>query len=590
MTPQAASVNPVVAAQVEAVRRRFGLWCRDDHTFLRVTGPDAASWLHSQTSNHVLALDQGHGHANAILDRQGRLQAHFTLHRWDDEFWLIVEKTQAPTLLEQFEKHLFIEQVTIESTGDSLEQVVIQGPRALGFLASLLGPDEAVASELLPQTPWGCHPVELLGHEVLAFRLSPSGEDGYLFVAEQGEGKALLHELMERAAQWDACIVDTEAQEVLRIEAGIPKFGVDIDATHPIPETTLERTAVSYDKGCYLGQEVVARLRTYGSVKQALMGLLIGPFDGDWPPIGAALRIGGKKVGALMSHVLSPTLGAPVALAYLDRDRRVPGTEYAFEVEGRPTALNATAKVLPLYEAASREERAEALYHDALAIFERDLEDEDESAIPLLKEAILLCPAYEDAYEVLGVILHRHHRIEEAIHYMKILAKLNPDCVMAHTNLSVFYVAKGLIEDAEIEKAQAAVLQIRKISDEARAKEMADHERERIAREAGERIEMFIEVLSIDPEDPVATFGLGKAYMQLNRYEDAAPYFEKAADLQKDYSAAYLSLGKCHEFLGYIEEATEAYRNGIAVAGRKGDLMPMREMERRLHAIAAGRK
>ena len=584
------SVDPPVAAQVEAARHRFGLWRRDDHTFIRITGPDAASWLQSQTSNHVLALESGHGHANAVLDRQGRLQAHFTLHRWDDEFWLIVEKTQVSTLLEQFEKHLFIEQVTIEPTGESLEQVVIQGPRALAFLASLLGPDEAVASELLPQAPWGCHPVELLGREVLAFRLSPSGEDGYVFVAEEGDGDALLVDLFERAKIWDTSIVEPEAQEILRIEAGVPKFGIDMDATHPIPETTLERTAVSYDKGCYLGQEVVARLRTYGSVKQALMGLVFDPFDGAWPVSGTILRIGGKKVGTLMSSADSPTLRAPIALAYLDRDRRVPGTKLAFEIEGRASALNATVKVLPLYEAASREERAEALYHDALAIFERDLEDEDESAIPLLKEAILLCPAYEDAYEVLGVILHRHHRIEEAIHYMKILAKLNPDCVMAHTNLSVFYVAKGLIEDAEIEKAQAAVLQIRKISDEARAKEMADHERERIAREAEERIEMFIEVLSIDPEDPVATFGLGKAYMQLNRYEDAAPYFEKAADLQKDYSAAYLSLGKCLEFSGRIEEAEVAYREGIAVAGRKGDLMPMREMERRLHAIAAERK
>ena len=86
-------------------------------------------------------------------------------------------------------------------------------------------------------------------------------------------------------------------------------------------------------------------------------------------------------------------------------------------------------------------------------------------------------------------------------------------------------------------------------------------------------------------EDPVATFGLGKAYIMLHQYEDAIPHLKRAVEVQSDYSAAYLELGKCHEFLGLAATAAEVYREGIAVANRKGDLMPMREMERRVKGL-----
>jgi tetratricopeptide (TPR) repeat protein len=349
----------------------------------------------------------------------------------------------------------------------------------------------------------------------------------------------------------------------------------------------LERHAVSYEKGCFLGQEVVARLRAYGAVKQALMGLVVesaphGPLNAD-----AVLFIDGKRVGQLKSSTFSPTLNAVIALAMLDRNHRTPGAVHAFMTESG-MAFRARVVVLPFYEAQSRGERARELYNDALARFERDAEDVDPSAIPLLKEAVLLDPAYEDAYEALGVILHRQHRVDEAIHYMQRLARINPNCLMAHTNLSVFYVAKGMIEAAEEEKAKAAVLGIQRASDERKAKELAEAERRRLEHEARERIGMFLEVLEIDPDDAVATFGLGKAYIQLNQYAEAIPHLTRATEVQKDFSAAYLNLGKCHEFMGDPENAAIAYHRGIEAASRKGDLMPLREMERRLNALAEG--
>ncbi len=114
--------------EIRAVRTSVGVWLRDDYTFVRISGPDAASWLQSQTTNDVEALTSGQGHHNALLDRQGRLQAHFTLHRWEDEFWMLLEAAQAPRLLEQLDAHLFIEDAQVEETGGDLDQVVLQGP------------------------------------------------------------------------------------------------------------------------------------------------------------------------------------------------------------------------------------------------------------------------------------------------------------------------------------------------------------------------------------------------------------------------------------------------------------------------------
>jgi folate-binding protein YgfZ len=592
--------DDTIANEVHAVRTSLGLWTRNDHTFVRITGADAASWLQSQTTNDVLALKSGEGHHNAALDRQGRLQAHFTLHRWAGEFWMLVERAQSVHLLQHLDAHLFIEDAKMEETGGELDQLVIQGPKSLLFLAHVLGTDHVATNDLLPHTLHGVHPVELAGVEALAFRESPAGEDGYVLVLEKGKGRALLDELLSRAHEFglDALEVSPAAQEILRIEAGLPRFGADIDNTQVIPETSLERDCISYTKGCYLGQEVVARLKTYGSPKRALMGLLVRN-TGNPPashalnahPIVTNLLIDGKSIGQITSTCFSPTLNAYIALASLDRDHRTPGQSLPTSISFGSTLSFSKEKVevraLPFYEAPSREDRAHTLYDRALQLFQHDPDDINPAAIPLLEEALLLHPRFEDAYEVLGVILHRQGRTDDAIGIMRQLAALNPDCLMAHTNLSVFYVAKGLIPEAEEEKAKAAVLQIQRAGAERVARETADAERRRIEDEARERIRMFIEVLDIDPDDPLATFGLGKAYIQLNQFAEALPHLTRATQLQKDYSAAWLDLAKCHEFLGHTADAVATYRLGIAAAARKGDLMPMREMERRLKALEA---
>lgn len=569
--------------EIEAVRTNGGLWIRHDHTVVRLTGRDAAGWLQSQATNAVVSLNTGQGNAQALLDRQGRVQVIFTAHRWEDEFWLVMDRSQVAAFLARIESHVILEDVQAVDVGQDAPQICLEGPRT-PVLLHALSADPHSEMPVLPGQLYEVHPCRLLDREVLCFRMSESREDGYLLIADAGETEGLFEDLAAEAALLGMPEVSEAARETLRLESGWPIPGRDIDAGTLLPATPQAREAVDYGKGCYLGQEVVARLRAYGSVKHALSVLLATAPDCQFPTPGTVLLVSGARVGEIRRSGYSPTLGRWLALAYLDREHRVPGALWEFQTEDG-LRFEARAAVWPAIEPPSRSAFARRMYEEALAAFEADHDDEHDAAISLLREVVVLDPTLEDAYEALGVILHRHQRTDEAIEVMLQLERLNPNAVMVHSNLSVFYVAKGMIAEAEAEKAKAQQLEFRRELDERAAERAAQAERIRLRAEAEQRIGMFKEVLEFDPEDPVATMGLGSAYIQLGAYAEAIPYLETATRTQRDYSAAWLNLGKCHEFLGQLDAARAAYRDGIAAASRKGDLMPLREMERRMESL-----
>ena len=347
-----------------------------------------------------------------------------------------------------------------------------------------------------------------------------------------------------------------------------------------LPETGLEQEAVSYSKGCYLGQEVVARIKTYGAVSHALVGL---SFEGDeLPPSGATLRIGEKEVGEVKSGVRSPTLGAPIALAYLHRNHRASGRRLELEAEGK--AQGATVVVLPFYRAVDRSERSARFAEEGMKLFAGD---QEQQAIERLREAISVDPKNGDAVEALGVILSRHERYEEAIVLMKELVRVDPDSVMGHTNLSLYFMKLGMREEAEDAQGQALRLSWRMNAERARA-ERAEAEEQEVARQQLEnRLGMFRQVLELDADDPLANLGLGQGLVQLDRFEEGLPFLQKAVEVQPGHSVTYRELGRCLEKLDRIAEAQEVYERGIAVATRRGDLMPLREMERLLGGLRA---
>jgi Flp pilus assembly protein TadD len=287
----------------------------------------------------------------------------------------------------------------------------------------------------------------------------------------------------------------------------------------------------------------------------------------------------GKQIGEIASRTLSVELQAPIAFAYLDAVHRTPGTQLVFKGRDGMGLLKARVVLLPFYAAPDVKARVAYLHDRAIRSFSKH---QDEQATALLEEALRLDPTYRDAYEALGVILGRSERYHEAIDLFKRLEEIAPNEPMVHTNLSLFYMRLGDKDAAEKEKTKATVKQFGKFADEAAAKRQADEERQVRMAEARRKQTMFLEVLEIDPEDPIALFGLGNVHLTLEAPAEAAPYLEKALSAQRDNSPVYLTYGKVLEQLGRREEAIEIYRQGMAVASKKGDLMPLKEMEHRL--------
>ncbi len=216
------------------------------------------------------------------------------------------------------------------------------------------------------------------------------------------------------------------------------------------------------------------------------------------------------------------------------------------------------------------------LYHTALESFRANRLDE---ASALLSKVIELSPQHEDAYEALSVLLYNQKRYDEAIPVIKKWITVNPDAIMAHTNLSRCYVAKGMIMEAEHEQAEA-----RRLSWKA---ELKAKKKEMPAIDYNEQIARFKQVIDLDPADVLGYFSLGNAYLDSGRKREALETFQKAVEVDPQHSASYLGLGIALEGLNDFQKAKEVYLKGINVADARGDIMTQRKMESRIRSFEA---
>jgi folate-binding protein YgfZ len=566
-------MSETIAEQVLNVRKNGGFKILTDRSLIKISGKDAASYINTQTSNEVITLNNGEGQANNLLDRKAHLKAHFTIHRNGELFWIITEKQQAEVLQEHLEKFHFTEDFEMEEVTEHYGFILLQGSSSQAVI------EELILLKLSDPVDHSIINADYHGKPLMIISKSETGETGFLLAIARENFDRFKEQLIETGKKYNLGEITDQAYECLRIEAGIPKYGRDMTEENLLPETGLEKISVSYSKGCYLGQEVVARVKTYGTISKALIGL---EFSGnEAPPFNSEIIINGKKTGTVKSSVFSPTLQKPIALAYILRDYRKPGESLEFDIDGKH--YQATLKLLPFYHPMTKEEQAKHLYETALTIFAQNKEEE---AVRLLEEAIEKKPDFSDAYESLGVILSRLDRYEEAIEVMTKLTEVAPDEPMARTNLSIFYMKIGNKDEAEAQMARATALKFTKAMKENKAKKALEAKKQEEIEMIKERMEMFKEVLETeDADDLIANYGLGKSYFDLEQYNEALPYFQKAIEVKKDYSMAYLYLGKSLEFTDEKEKARDIYKNGIVVASQKGDLMPLKEMEQRKYAL-----
>lgn len=217
----------------------------------------------------------------------------------------------------------------------------------------------------------------------------------------------------------------------------------------------------------------------------------------------------------------------------------------------------------------------EALYHRALEDFRAGALD---AAAGKLRDLLSAAPSFEDAYEALSVIYFNQKRYPEAVTVLKAWAVLNPDALMAHTNLSRCYAAQGLITEAEQEQTEA-----RRLTWKSELRQSKKNDLSKIDHEA--RIRRFKQVIEFDPADVLGYFSLGSAYAEAGLTRDAMETFRKAVEVDPAHASSYLGLGLALEGLGDFVKAREIYRAGITAADRAGDIMPLKKMEARLRAV-----
>ena len=555
------------------LREKAGYFFLEDLCLISAEGSDLFSYLQTQTTNDVNELKPGQGQNNAIVDRKARVISTFSLHRTGEESAVIlVETQQKENLLNHLNSFLFREDVTLTSSSHFV--LALQGPKSHEIIKIFTRSNDSI-----PEKPNDICKFTFEGLPALAIAKSLTGEEGCVLVFQTESEDTITKKFLEFEQQNLLIQVDHHAREVFRIEAGIPSYGKDINDKNILPETGLEHSSVSYNKGCYIGQEVIARIKTYGAPNFALMGLTI---EGDVLPIsGSEIKLASKKLGVIKSSIFSYSLQKNISLAYIQKDHRSPDIDLDVTIDNKPCKIKTC--LLPFYQPQTRKDRSKVLQDKALKLYQE--QDDLDQPIALLREAIELDPKNATAYEALGVFLSKQDKLDEAIALMKRLVEINPEEIMAHSNLSVYYMQQGRIEDAEQEKGEATALQFEKAIAENMAKKTTENKVKQDLAEREQKISMFKQVLEIDPVDQVANFGLGSVYHDLKRYEEALPPLQTVVKEYKDYSAAYVLLGKTMEKLSRQDEAIQTYREGIAVASKKGDLMPLKEMQQKLNQL-----
>jgi folate-binding protein YgfZ len=321
--------------EIRAVRAGAGWFELAERGVVSVSGTDARRWLNGMVTNDVAALDEGperSGCRALVLTSKAGVVAEVQVLARPEGFWLDLPRAAIADLLQRLSKLLIADDVTLADRSAELVRFGIEGPRSQAVLEHLLG-------AAFPLAPNACATAPLGDLEAVVARFGWSGEEAYqLFVP-----RALAGEIRDRLrAQGDAApTCSAEALEVLRIEAGRPRLGAELSPDVLPPEARLE-AAISYTKGCYTGQEIVARLRSRGHVNHLLVGLQFP--DGEPALVGAVVRAGDVAVGEITSAAVSPNAGA-IALAFVRVGNEAPGTKLA--VEGRVAQVCALPFVTP---------------------------------------------------------------------------------------------------------------------------------------------------------------------------------------------------------------------------------------------------
>jgi folate-binding protein YgfZ len=362
-------------AEHTALREAVGLLDLSFRSRLCLTGADRQKFLNGQVTNNVKDLKVGEGCYAALVNAKGRVQSDLNIYVLENEILLDFEPGYFAAVAQRLEKFVIAEDVQVVDVAPHYGLLSVQGPKAGEVFNSLQlfqptpdpsrPPSRREGGEGNRQIDGGTQISSASGSEFAQAPTKPmnfvsimhatlgemywmnfprAGASGFDLFVPAASLRAVADELIQAVKAVGGRACGWQALEIARIEAGIPRFGVDMDETNLAPEAGIEQRAISYSKGCYIGQEVIARIRTYGQVAKALRGLQFADSINVFPKRGDKLYQGDKEIGYVTSAVASPALKSVIAMAYVRREHNEIGTE----LRVRTASGDYTARIVPL--------------------------------------------------------------------------------------------------------------------------------------------------------------------------------------------------------------------------------------------------
>ena len=503
---------------LDHIRFEGGKVSTENFDFYKVTGADRERFFQGQVTSDLDILKVGESQLSARLDRGGKVISFFHLAKFDDYLILMVDKKLSEITISDLEKFIIMDEVEIEKW-DVDPNIILT-------------------------------PINLKLEKGEYFSLELFGETGYCF---WGENTGMVRAL-------PFLDLNQDELDTLHSLSGYPYLE---EMNSLVNESYLNELAVSYKKGCFLGQETAAKIETRKGAAYFPVLLKVDELLGrDF--YNKAFEVEGRKGGVIQSSVVVDEKN--FLRATLFRNFRLEGKDLEISLEG--ITLNTEVTFIPYLKNNNRSDKALELYHRAVEIFQQG---DEEMALDLLERSIAIDPNLADAYESLGVILGRMEKYDDAIDWMDRLIEVDPKSVMGHTNKSLYLMKLGRIEEAEKEKGKATV---KSFESHAKKTDVDKEDGELLRRE-----EMFHQVLELDADDVIANFGIADISFKRKEFGKAQRHLEVTLKTDPKYSQGYLLLGKCLVEMGEAKRAKEALKKGIEVASAKGDMMPANEMQ-----------
>lgn len=303
-------------ATTQALHQSVVFWERPELQIIEISGNDRLDFLQRILSNDVKKLRPGEGQESLLLTHTGKISAHFRLFAKKDLLQLVAERDWIPKILAQLEKFRFAEKVTFRLKSE-IRFLSVQGPQSREKLVSLL-------KNPMPREIESYQEMEFGGKTLFISHTRDCDEEGFWLAIDSSEYPNLLKTL----STTEIVLADATMMEAARIEAGIPKSGTELDDTVYPPQAHLER-AYSLNKGCYTGQEVLARMRTYGGAPKKLVGIVFK--EGNSLVTPSAIRVHDQEIGSLRSFCISPRSGKGIGLGYVLSAHAVANVEISVE-------------------------------------------------------------------------------------------------------------------------------------------------------------------------------------------------------------------------------------------------------------------